>query len=129
MTTLVNIKILTNTNNFTFYSFFFSFGSILIFLTFFYLMNLTTFFPELYRTFNAIFVDIISYFSLFFISSAVILIDNGIHLTRHEIKAIIDLREKEESKRLMYLIQNDKAIQRRRLTSFTSKLHENIIDF
>ena len=92
-------------------------------------MNLTTFFPELYRTFNAIFVDIISYFSLFFISSAVILIDNGIHLTRHEIKAIIDLREKEESKRLMYLIQNDKAIQRRRLTSFTSKLHENIIDF
>ena len=73
-------------------------------------MNLTTFFPELYRTFNAIFVDIISYFSLFFISSAVILIDNGIHLTRHEIKAIIDLREKEESKRLMYLIQNDKAI-------------------
>ena len=84
-------------------------------------MNLTTFFPELYRTFNAIFVDIISYFSLFFISSAVILIDNGIHLTRHEIKAIIDLREKEESKRLMYLIQNDKAIQRRRLTSFTSK--------
>ena len=122
MTTLVNIKILTNTNNFTFYSFFFSFGSILIFLTFFYLMNLTTFFPELYRTFNAIFVDIISYFSLFFISSAVILIDNGIHLTRHEIKAIIDLREKEESKRLMYLIQNDKAIQRRRLTSFTSKL-------
>ena len=87
-------------------------------------MNLTTFFPELYRTFNAIFVDIISYFSLFFISSAVILIDNGIHLTRHEIKAIIDLREKEESKRLMYLIQNDKAIQRRRLTSFTSKLLE-----
>jgi hypothetical protein len=92
-------------------------------------MNLTTFFPELYRTFNAIFVDIISYFSLFFISSAVILIDNGIHLTRHEIKAIIDLKEKEDSKRLMYLIQNDKAIQRRRLTSFTSKLLEKIIDF
>ena len=87
-------------------------------------MNLTTFFPELYRTFNAIFVDIISYFSLFFISSAVILIDNGIHLTRHEIKAIIDLKEKEDSKRLMYLIQNDKAIQRRRLTSFTSKFLE-----
>jgi hypothetical protein len=92
-------------------------------------MNLTTFFPELYRTFNAIFVDIISYFSLFFISSAVILIDNGIHLTRHEIKAIIDLKEKEDSKRLMYLIQNDKAIQRRRLTSFTSKLLEKIIYF
>ena len=104
VTVLVNIKILTNTNNFTFYSFFFSIGSIFVFLVFYYLMNLTTLFPELYQTFSAIFVDVISYLSLFFMSSAIILIDNGLHLTRHEIKAIIDLREKEESKRLMYLI-------------------------
>lgn len=80
---LVNIKILTSTNNFTFYSFFFSLGSIFVFLLFFYLMNLFTFFPDLYRTFSSIFVDYISYFSLFFMGSAIILIDNGLHLTRH----------------------------------------------
>ncbi len=107
---LVNIKILTNTSNYNFYPFFFSLGSILVFLVFFFLMNLTPIFSDIYKTFNSIFVDFISYFSLFFMGSAVILIDNGIHLARRQIKLLIELRETEESKRLMKLIQSDKAI-------------------
>jgi uncharacterized membrane protein YesL len=52
---LVNIKILTSTNNHTFFSFFFSIGSILFFILTFYIMNLLPMFPELYKIFSIVF--------------------------------------------------------------------------
>lgn len=45
---VVNIKILTSTNNYTFVSFFLSIGSTLFFVLVFYVMNLLPQFPDLY---------------------------------------------------------------------------------
>jgi len=44
---VVNIKLLTSTNNYTFFAFFFSLGSIAIFVVTFYVMNLLYFFPDI----------------------------------------------------------------------------------
>lgn len=77
--TLVNLKILTNAHNFTFYNFFFSIGSILCFVLFYYLLTL---WPGeiLYMEFSSVFRHSMFIFALFFCGAAMLVMDNGLHL-------------------------------------------------
>ena len=77
--TLVNIKVLTSSSNFTFYSFFFVGGSVLSFVLCFYILNLFTF-TEIYLLFNFVFIHSLWYMALFFIGVSLVLVDNGLHL-------------------------------------------------
>ena len=52
---LVNIKILTSTNNYTPFSFILTIGSILFFVLTFFVMNLLPMFPDLYLIFKIVF--------------------------------------------------------------------------
>ena len=101
--TLVNIKILTSTSNFTFYSFFFTLGSILTFVLAYYLLNLFQS-QYLFSLFYFPFKHLVTYISLFFIGAALVLVDNGLHLAQHELKVFLDTRENERSMHLAYLI-------------------------
>jgi len=82
--TLVNIKILTSYNTQTFWSFFFSIGSIVTFIIEFYIVNL---FPsdDVYLEFQYVYSHPYFYVALFFIGGALILIDNGLHLAQYEV--------------------------------------------
>lgn len=107
--TLVNIKILTSTSNFTIYTFFFTIGSILSFVLAYYLLSLFQS-QYLFSLFFFPFKHLVTYISLFFVGTALVLVDNGLHLAQHEIKVFIDSRESERSKHLAYLISQDHAI-------------------
>jgi len=80
---LVNIKIISSTSNYTFYSYFFVIGCILTFVLAYYLLNLFES-QNLYSLFYFPYMHLITYVALIFISAALILIDNGMHLVQYE---------------------------------------------
>lgn len=125
--TLVNIKILTSSNTFNFFTFFFSFGSIGAFVLFFYLMSMFSIFPEVFQIFTIVFIHPLCYIAIFFVAGACILIDNGLNLAHFEIKIMLEHQEKDRKTRLDYLIKNDNAIQRRRITSL-NRIYYDILN-
>ena len=82
--TIVNVKILTSTNNHTFMSLFFSIGSILTYMLVFWIMNLFLA-NELYGLFNNVFYHKSFYFALLFVGLAIITVDVGLHLAHKKI--------------------------------------------
>ena len=76
---LVNLKILTNANTFTFFNYFFSIGSIVYLILNIWVLNYVSM-DSLYREISSIFFNSQFYFALIFLSSALILVDNGLHL-------------------------------------------------
>lgn len=76
---IVNIKILTNANNFTFFNFFFSIGSIIYYFFNLPVLNVISW-DYLYRDISNIFYNGYFYLTILFLTSALILIDNGLHL-------------------------------------------------
>ena len=77
--TLVNIKILTSSSNFTFFTFFFCFGSITNYVLCFYVINLIEV-SDIYMLFGSVFMNSLSYVAMFFIASALVIAENGLHL-------------------------------------------------
>ncbi len=97
--TLVNIKILTSTHTYSFWSFFLTIGSILVFVLFFFLLSLWPT-DEIYMEFLSVFGSALCYFSLFFVGGALVLVDNGLHLTQYEIAQLIESKETAKEKRM-----------------------------
>jgi hypothetical protein len=91
--TLANFKIMTSTSNFNFWCIFFSLSQTLAFPFLFFLLNLIPSYT-LYGVFAQVFGFLVSYFALLFVSGALVLVDNGLHLAQHEIKRFLDIKEK-----------------------------------
>lgn len=89
---VVNIKILTATSNYSFWSFFFPIASTLSFVLFFWILNLFSF-SELNSLFSFAYENIIGYVGLYFLGSALVLLDNGLHLAQYEIREFIESKE------------------------------------
>jgi hypothetical protein len=114
--TLANAKILTSTSNFTGWNFFFTISQTLAYVVFFLVLSVIRSYDPLYGVFPRIFVHLLTYFALFFISSALVIVDNGLHLVQHEISEFIERRDEKKQKELDIAKANDHAVQTRRIT-------------
>lgn len=92
--TLVNSKILTSTSNYNFWTFFFTASQTLAFVFFFWILNLQKDYI-LYGLFQEVFGRPLAYVAIVFMSGAMVLVDNGLHLAQYEIKKLVELKEKE----------------------------------
>lgn len=90
--TMVNIKVLTSTNTHTGWSLFFCFGCIGCYILFFYIINLIE--DDVMGLFPKVFTHNNLYFGLVFISMALILVDNGIHLAQKQVYNLFKSKEK-----------------------------------
>ncbi len=93
--TLVNAKILTSTSNFTWWSFFFTISQTLAFVVFFFILSSIKSYDGLYGVFNLVFSHLLTYFAIIFMSGALILVDNGLHLAQYEIRKILENKERQ----------------------------------
>ena len=115
---LVNIKILTSTSNYTFYSIFFTTCSVLFFVVFFFIVSQFSS-ANVYLFFGHVFSEPLNYFSLFFIGTALVILDSGLHLAQRELEQFVNLQELIQKRRMQQVIDKDRAIFRRRVTTFT----------
>jgi hypothetical protein len=92
--TLVNSKVLTSTSNYNFWTFFFTASQTLAFVFLFWVLNLRKDYP-LYGLFQEVFGHLLAYVAIVFMSGAMILVDNGLHLAQYEIRKLVELKEKE----------------------------------
>lgn len=118
--TLANLKIVTSTSNFNFWTFFFSISQTLAFVLFFFLLNLIPSYT-LVGLFRQVFNNAVTYFALLFVSGALVLVDNGLHLAQHEIKKFIEIQDREREKRKKEQQEKDHSVMRRRVTNFQRK--------
>lgn len=88
--TLVNLKILTNSNTQSFWSVFFSLLSILIFVFQFWLLNLWPA-DDVYQVWVSVFTHPLFFFGLLFVGGAMLLVDNGLHLAQYELARYLEL--------------------------------------
>lgn len=118
--TLANLKIVTSTSNFTVWTFVWAISQTLAYVVMFYILNK---FPslELFGIFEQVFDFLICYIALFFMSSALILVDNGLHLARHEIRKIIELKEQKKEDESKRQLLQDRSVPRRKYTEFKRK--------
>ena len=98
MVTLANAKILTSTSNFTGWNFFFTISQTLAFVVFFMVLSVIPSYDPLFGVFPRIFVHLLTYLALIFISSALVIVDNGLHLVQHEISEIIERRDEKRQR-------------------------------
>ena len=77
--TLANLKMLTSTSNFTIWTFVFSISQTLAYVIFLFGLNLIPSY-DLIGIFAQIFGYLLCYFALLFVSGALVLVDNGLHL-------------------------------------------------
>lgn len=95
---VVNVKILMSTHLYTFWSFFFSLGSIGVCVLVWYLLNLWVA-DQLYGTFEHLFLFTSFYFGLFFISCGIIMVDIGLNWVQRALNKIILEQEYAAEKR------------------------------
>ncbi len=76
---LVNSKILTSTSNYNVWTFVFTTSQTLAFVFFFWLLNLIVQYP-LFGVYEEVFGHLLAYIALLFMSGAMVLVDNGLHL-------------------------------------------------
>ena len=108
--TLVNAKILTSTSNFTGWSFFFTISQTLAFVVFFWALSLIQSYNSLYGIFNEVFGYLLSYFAIVFMSGALVLVDNGLHLAQYEITIFLENKDKKRQKTLEQHKSRDRAV-------------------
>lgn len=127
---LVNAKILTSTSNYNFWSFFFTFSQTLAFVVFFWLLSTLFTGYHLYGMFTEVFGHLLTYIALAFMSGAMVLVDNGLHLAQYEIKRLVEIKESERQKKLRQKSMMDHAVLRNRVTNFNRNnfLHHYCID-
>lgn len=77
--TLVNLKILTSSNTWSFWLFLFTIASILVFVFEFYLLNLWPA-DDTYKMWVSVYGHPLFFFALLFVGGALLLVDNGLHL-------------------------------------------------
>lgn len=124
---MVNAKILTSTSNFTGWSFFFTISQTLAFVVFFLGLSLIKSYDNLYGIFHEVFAHLLAYFAILFMSGALVLVDNGLHLAQYEISRFLETKEKKRQKRVEQLKKQDQAVQKRRITDLKcKKLNINI---
>jgi hypothetical protein len=97
--TLVNSKVLTSTSNYNFWTFFFTMSQTLAFIFFFWILNLRKDYA-LFGLFQEVFGHLNAYVAIAFMSGAMVLVDNGLHLAQYEIKKLVELKEKEKQRKI-----------------------------
>ena len=118
--TLVNSKILTSTSNYNFWTFFFTLSQTSAFIFLFWILTLFKDYT-LYGVFTEVFGHLLAYVALLFMSGAMILVDNGLHLAQYEIKKLVEIKEKERQKKIKQQLMLDHAVQRKRITNLKGK--------
>jgi hypothetical protein len=97
--TLVNSKILTSTSNYNFWTFFFTMSQTLAFMFFFWILTLPKDYP-LFGLFEEVFGHLLAYVAIAFMSGAMVLVDNGLHLAQYEVKKLVELKEKDRQRKI-----------------------------
>lgn len=64
----------------------------------------------MFGLFSEVFGHLLAYIGLLFMALALIVVDNGIHLTRYEIKKIVEIQENEKQRRLKEQKDKDHAV-------------------
>lgn len=95
--TLVNVKILTSTHSYTFFSFFFAIGSILVYVLCFWLLNLWPS-SDIFALFGQVFLHASFYFALLFCSNCLVMVDIGLNLAHEQIKQMVERKEEQKEK-------------------------------
>ena len=107
--TLANLKIVTSTSNFNIWTFVFSFSQTLAYIMMFFILNLIPSY-QLYGLFKQVFGYLVCYFALLFMSGALVLVDNGLHLAQHEIKRFLDIKELVEENERKVRQEKDRSV-------------------
>jgi len=61
------------------------------------------------------------YLSLLFVAGALLLVDNGLHLIQYKMSQLVENKEKLRQSRIKYLIEQDHAVPRKRLTTLAHR--------
>lgn len=59
---------------------------------------------------------------MIFMSGAMVLVDNGLHLAQYEVRKLVEIKEKQRQKKLREQKMQDHAVQRKRITNLIGKL-------
>lgn len=97
MVTLVNLKILLSTSNYTFFTFFLTIGSVLTFIIAFYIVNMFTFYSaqDIFMEFHYVFQSPMTYFSLFLVTAGIAVVDSGFQTVDKEIRELLEGKEEQ----------------------------------
>lgn len=123
--TLVNLKILLSTSNYTFFTFFLTIGSVLTFILAFYIVNLLTFYSaqDIYMEFHFVFESPMTYFSLFLVTVGIAVMDSGFQTVDKEIREFLHGKEEQTIKKEKEKLTKNRAnIQTRRVTNVACKI-------
>lgn len=115
--TLVNIKILTSTNNHNVFMFVLVFLSIFLYIVFFWAVTLVPS-DELYGEFTDIYLHENFGFALFFMSVSLVMVDIGLHQAQSSVETILELREQDAERRLKAALEKDTSNLKRRITAY-----------
>lgn len=101
-----------STHNYSFLTFFFCIGSSLVFVLFFYLVNVLPIpqADDIYSQFQYVFMTPMSYFALILIALGMGIIDSGLQLFSRLTDYFLSLKEQERAKLEKERLQKDKAI-------------------
>jgi hypothetical protein len=68
-------------------------------------------YDPLFGVFPRVFVHLLTYLALGFISSALVIVDNGLHLVQHQISLIMETRDEKRQRELENERANDHSVQ------------------
>jgi len=118
---IVNVKVMTSTYLQSFFTFFFSIGSVLFFLLTFWIIAMIPG-DDLQGCFDRIWLFSPFYFGAFFVACAIIFVDIGLYQARVSINKLIRSREKaRERKEAQKRKKESQMFYRRRITSLDCK--------
>lgn len=121
--TLVNLNILWSSHNYTFFSFFLVFGSILTFIIAFWLVNLLDYSwsQDIYEEFRYVMWSPLSYFAMFLMTGGLAFFDYGMLLYRQTFYYSILKQEEEAAAEKLKKLQKDRSVVTRRMTNINCK--------
>ena len=118
---IVNIKIMIATNTYSFLSFFWQFGSILLFYISFFVLQLQSFQQDIQGMYSLLYSMVSQWFLLFFFTLAYVLVEYIMSLGYANLQNIYQYQQMLEIKREKFLLQQKRAQRRSKLTMYKRK--------
>jgi len=115
---IVNIKIMIATNTYSFLSFFWQFGSILLFYISFFVLQLQSFQQDIQGMYSLLYSMVSQWFLLFFFTLAYVLVEYIMSLGYANLQNIYQYQQMLEIKREKFLLQQKRAQRRSKLTMY-----------
>ncbi len=118
--TLVNIKILTSTNNHNVFSFVLVFASVFTYVVFYWAVTLVPS-TDVYGEFKDLFLHENFGFALFFMGVSLVMVDIGLHHAQRGLQTIVEIREFEREEKKKKDLEKDRIQFKRRITNYHRK--------